>query len=142
MPFLRRYVGFRSQEFPAGRDISGVGGEKNIPDTLYNKILKQVIRGGARVLQGIKEVEDHLRKVGASTFHIGECILLRRNATIFDVLEKTYHFKQIKKGMFNEYPDEIQNILMEIAAKRCLISVSKKNKIPAEVCELSKIQIV
>lgn len=131
---LYRHKGYTHQKV-------GASGEKIIPQALYHKLIEPVERAGGTILRGTKEAEEHLIKVGASASHIGGCILLRRDATISDVLEETYHFQQMQRGMFQDRPYEIQNVLMEIDAKQYLLSVSKEYKIPVEECELTQRQL-
>ena len=118
----------------------GESGQKVIPQALYNKIAKKAQRAGAH-FERSERAERHLDKVGASASQLGDVILLRRNPTISDVLEEVHHFEQRRKGLNADKPPQLQEILNEIDAKKYLISVVEKYKIPVEETETTRRQL-
>ena len=79
--------------------------------------------------------------VGASASQLGDVLFFRREATVSDVLEEVHHFRQRKNGLNADKPPQLQEILNEIEAKRYLISVAERYKIPVEETETTKIQL-
>lgn len=58
--------------------------------------------------------------------------MFRAEPTISEVLEEVYHFKQERKGLNQDQPDSVRNIINEIDAKKYLLSIADKYKIPSE----------
>ena len=113
------------------------GGRKIIPEALYNKLTNPVEKAGGLVLRN-EESEKHLDQTGNYASHVGGVLFFRRSATISDVLEETYHFWQERKELFPDVSTEKRVLLLEIDAKKHLISYAKKYKIPSEETELTK----
>ena len=116
-------------------------GTKVISQATYNKLTNPIERVGGLVLRGTSEVEEHLKKQGATALQVGDVIMFRSDATISDVLEETHHFWQNRRGMNDDKPIDIRTALNEIDAKEYLINVAKKYKIPVEETELTKQQL-
>lgn len=116
-------------------------GAKIIPQALYNKLTNPIERVGGLVLRGTPDIEEHLKKQGATALQVGDIIMFRSDATISDVLEETYHFWQNQRGMNDDKPIDIRTALNEIDAKEHLINVSEKYKIPVEETVLTKQQL-
>lgn len=113
-------------------------GRKIIPEALYNKLIDPVIKSGGIVERGTEFVERHLRNMGAYASHLAGALFFRKDATISDVLEEVYHYYQERGTKYSKYSGEEQEVRMEIDAKKYLLSVSEKYKIPPEETELTR----
>lgn len=105
-------------------------GIRPISDKVFNDLTIEARKNGAIILRGTPNVENHLDLQKASASSIGDVLLFRKEVTVSEVLEETYHFKQLKNGMFNDYPEELQPCLKEIDAKEYLLKNAKKYNIP------------
>ncbi len=112
-------------------------GHKIIDKPTYHKIINPVIKKGADVRIATGEWLEHLEKADAYAVTIGDVIYFREDATVSDVLEETYHFKQNLKGLNNRYGYKQREIMNEIDAKEYLLSVVDKYKIPEEETALT-----
>lgn len=101
-----------------------------IDEATYNKLIRNVKRNGGIAIRGSEEVEEHLAKNGSTASCIGKVLLFSENATISDVLEETYHFKQNIDKMNGNKPLRERMLLNEIDAQKYLLSVADKYKIP------------
>ena len=101
-----------------------------IDEATYNKLIKPVKKNGGTIIRGTEEVEAHLARNGSTASCIGNILLFSENATISDVLEETYHFKQNLNRMNNRKPAKERLLLNEIDAQKYLLSVSNKYHIP------------
>jgi hypothetical protein len=119
---------------------TGQSGQKIISQALYNRIIKSAVSAGAHIERN-EAAERHLDMVGASASQLGDVLFFRREATVSDVLEEVHHFQQRKEGLNADKPPQLQEILNEIEAKRYLISVAERYKIPVEETETTKIQL-
>ncbi len=72
---------------------------------------------------------------------VGDVIYFRPDASVSDVLEESYHFKQNRKNLNVQYGQVQREILNEIDAKEYLISVSKKFHIPEDEMSLTVRQL-
>lgn len=79
--------------------------------------------------------------MGASALQVCDVIMFRKDVTISDVLEEVYHFEQNRKGVNSEKPEALRTILNEIDAKKYLISVAKRYKIPLEEDAVTRKQL-
>lgn len=98
----------------------------------YNKLIEPVLKNGGKVYRGTDEIENHLKMNDASASTIGDVILFRKNVTVSDVLEETFHFKQNLQRRNADKPFKEQIILNEIEAKEYVLSCQKKYNIPEE----------
>lgn len=92
---------------------------------------------GAQILRGEEAVEQHLDRMEAAASTIGDTILFRKDVSISEVIEETYHFIQNKEGINIDKPEPLRTYLNEILAKQYLIQNAKKLKIPREENELT-----
>lgn len=113
-------------------------GRKVIPEALYNKLIDPVIKTGGYVERGTEFAERHLHNMGAYASHLAGVLFFRKDATISDVLEEVYHYNQERGTKYLKYFGEEQVVRMEIDAKKYLLSVSEKYKIPPEETELTR----
>jgi len=86
--------------------------------------------------------EKHLDFVGARASTLGiEAVLFRKDVTISEILEETYHIKQNRAGMNDDKDAELRTILNEIDAKEYLLKVANQYSIPRTEIEETKIQL-
>lgn len=111
---------------------------KPISDKRFNELTIEARKNGAIIIRGTPEVEFHLDLQKANASSIDDVLLFRKEVTVSEVLEETYHFKQLKNGMFNDYPEEWQTCLKEIDAKEYLLKNTKKYNIPRQEVEETK----
>lgn len=112
-----------------------------IDQPTYNKLIQPVLKNGGKVYRGTDEIEQHLEKNNASASTIGDVILFRKNVTVSDVLEETFHFKQNIQKRNAEKPLKEQIILNEIEAKEYVLSCQKKYHIPDSEVEQTQNQL-
>ena len=115
-----------------------VDGVEIIDDATYNKLIRKVKKNGGIVIRGTEEVEEHLKKQGAAASCINDVLLFRKNTTISDVLEETYHFEQNVKKMNSGKSLEERFLLNEIDAQKYLISVAEKYHIPENELQVTR----
>lgn len=111
---------------------------KPISKQLFNQITKPVVEAGGQVIVGGEEVIKHLMDMDAYSSQIGDILMFRPDATVSDVVEEVFHFWQERRGDYNDYPLEERIILREIDAKKHLIKVAKRYRIPSEETELTR----
>lgn len=111
---------------------------KPISEKRFNELTVEARKNGANILRGTKEVEEHLNsmKVHAST--VGDTILFRKEVSVSEVLEETYHFMQIKNGTNENFPESEKTYQNEIEAQKYLIKNAPKYKIPRAETEETK----
>ena len=107
-------------------------GFKVVDKATYNKLTKQAISKGANIQIASSEMVEHLKKNAARAVTIGDTIIFAPEITISDLLEELYHFEQNKKGLYSQFDIAQRNIMCEIDAKKYLLSVEKRYKIPLE----------
>lgn len=112
-----------------------------IDQPTYNKLIEPVLKNGGKVYRGTDEIEQHLQMNNASASTIGDVILFRKNVTVSDVLEETFHFKQNIQKQNADKPLKEQIILNEIEAKEYVLSCQKKYHIPESEVEQTKNQL-
>jgi len=113
----------------------GAHGQKVIPQAVYNRLVRNVEKAGGTVLRGGEDVERHLDISKANASHIGGVLMFRTEPRISDVLEEVHHFNQERKGLNSDKREDIRIVLNEIDAKKYLLSVAGKYKIPVEEVE-------
>jgi len=116
-------------------------GSHIIDKATYHKITNPAIKRGADIRIADKEWADHLKDENATAVTIGKTIIFRSDATVSDVLEEVYHFRQNQKGLNNNYDAKQRTILNEIDAKEYLLSVADRYQIPEEELRLTKEQL-
>ncbi len=112
-----------------------------IDQPTYNKLIEPVLKNGGKVYRGTDEIENHLKMNDASASTIGDVILFRKNVTVSDVLEETFHFKQNLQKRNADKPFKEQVILNEIEAKEYVLSCQKKYHISESEVEQTKNQL-
>lgn len=112
-----------------------------ISEKTFSDLTIEARKNGATILRGTPDVEHHLDIMKANASSIGDILFFRKDVTISEVLEETYHFKQFQLKMFEEYPHEIQTCLREIDAKEYLLKNAKKYHIPRTEIEETERQL-
>jgi hypothetical protein len=114
---------------------------KAISDETFNNLTIGARKKGAIILRGTEEVEHHLDDMKADASIIGDVILFRKQVTLSEVIEETYHFEQNLIGMNDDKPELLRTILNEIDAKEYLLKNAKKYNIPRKETELTQRQL-
>ncbi len=116
---------FRRWQTSDGREI--------VDKPTFNKLTKSFIKSGGIIIRG-EEAANHLNGLGASASYMNgaKAAYIRDDATVSDVIEEMFHWKQDVKNSFGLINSGKTNILREIEAKEHLISVADKYKIPEE----------
>lgn len=112
-----------------------------ISDKMFSDLTVEARKNGAAIVRGTEEAEKHLDLVGADASSIGDILFFRKEVTVSEVLEETYHYNQYLKNMFCEYSGNIYTALKEIDAKEYLLRNAAKYKIPREETEETKRQL-
>jgi hypothetical protein len=97
-----------------------------ISEKRFNELTIEARKNGAEIIRGTPEVEKHLERVHATASAIGNVLMFRRNATVSEVLEETYHFKQNLSGLNDDKTEPIRTYLNEIDAKRYILENAVK----------------
>ncbi|MBQ8576037.1 MAG: hypothetical protein IJ447_08340 [Clostridia bacterium] len=112
---------------------------KPISEKRFNELTVEARKNGANILRGTKEVEEHLDSMKAHASTIGDTILFRKEVSVSEVLEETYHFMQIKNRTNENLSEPEKTYVNEIEAQKYLIENVAKYKIPrAETEETEK----
>ena len=88
-----------------------------------------------------KMYERHLDAQGADAAILNDVIIFRKEVCVSEVLEETYHFMQNIAKMNYDKGATLRTLLKEIDAKKHLLSISKKYKIPRSETELTEKQL-
>lgn len=101
---------------------------KHISKKRFNELTVEARKNGANILRGTKEVEEHLNSMKAHASTVGDTILFRKEVSVSEVLEETYHFMQIKNGTNENLPKPEKTYQNEIEAQKYLIKNAKNTK--------------
>ena len=112
-----------------------------ISNRRFNELTIEARLLGAKIIRDDPWFNARMENQDASAISYGDVLVFGKNATISDVIEETYHFKQNLHGLNADKPHELRIILNEIDAKKYLIDNSKKYKIPRAETELTKEQL-
>lgn len=115
-------------------------GREIIDKATYHKLTNPVIKKGGIIITATVDNGwlRYLDMNGATAVTYDDVIIFRPDATVTEVLEETYHFKQNRAGLNNKYSIEQRRIMNEIAAQEYIISVADKYKIPIAEREETK----
>lgn len=98
---------------------------------------KEIERNGGMISTG-EDVTRYLNARDADAANFGEVIMLRKDATLSEVLEEEFHFNQHLRGDYAERRQEEMRLLREIDAQKYLLDVAKRYKIPRIETEQTK----
>ena len=93
------------------------------------------------MVQLYKMYERHLDAQGADAAILNDVIIFQKEVCVSEVLEETYHFMQNIAKMNYDKGATLRTLLKEIDAKKHLLSISKKYKIPRSETELTEKQL-
>ena len=114
---------------------------KPLPEERYQQLIIPLKKMGVTIMRG-EETERYLEMRGVEADTIGtHAILFRRNVSIRAILEETHHIRQNRRGMNDDKEIGLKSILNEIDAKKYLLRVADKYRIPREEIEATKIQL-
>lgn len=116
-------------------------GIRPVSDKVFNDLTIEARKNGAIILRGTPEVEFHLDILHADASSVDDILLFRKDVTISEVLEETYHFKQTQLKMFDGYEEKLWTCYREIDAKEYLLKNAKKYNIPRQEIEETKKQL-
>lgn len=102
---------------------------------------KEIERKGGTVQQDDNAIE-YLNARGADAMTVGKDVLLRKDATLSEVLEEEFHLDQEIRGDYSQLSVSEMTIRREIDAQRYLLSVTKDYKIPRIETEQTKAALV
>jgi hypothetical protein len=109
-----------------------VGGKQVASKPVVDKARKAIKKAGGEMIIADERWKEHLRRNGATAETIGNYVIVSEDATTSEVLEETYHMMQNSKGVNDDKPFELRTLLNEIEAKKYLIGVESKMKIPED----------
>ncbi len=109
---------------------------KHISDERFNQLTIAVRKQGATIVRGTEDAEMYLNSRQAAAATLGDVLFFKRDVTMCEVLEETYHFTQNKIGMNDDKPINLRQILNEIDAKEYVIANADKYKVPRNEVEL------
>lgn len=118
-----------------------ISDEKYISDRRFDELTIEARLSGAKIIRNDPWFNARMEKENASTITYGDVLVFGANATVSDVIEETYHYKQNLQGLNSDKPLELRIILNEIDAKKYLINNAQKFKIPRAETELTKKQL-
>lgn len=99
--------------------------------------MREIERKGGTARQDDNAIE-YLNARGADAMTIGKNVMLRKDATLSEVLEEEFHLDQEIRGDYSQYPTIEMTIRREIDAQRYLLSIAKDYKIPRIETEQTK----
>lgn len=110
---------------------------KPVSDEVFRGLKLQAEKSGAELFRCDygDEFYRHLENNYATAACIDDFIIVRPDATISEILEELYHFKQNQTQLNFDKSAHLRTILNEIDAKEYLLSVSKKYSIPRKEIE-------
>lgn len=105
---------------------------KPVSEKVFNDLTIEVKKNGAAVIRC--EYGDsfykHLEGNNATASCIGDILIFRPDATVSEVLEETYHFRQNQNGLNADKESILRTILNEIDAKKFILRNAKKYGVP------------
>ena len=116
-------------------------GFKFISDEKFNSLTIGARKKGAIILRGTDEIEAHLDRVEANASIIGDALLFRKDVTLVEVIEETYHFEQNINKLNDDKGEPLRTLLNEILAKEYIIENANKFKIPRNEVEFVERQL-
>lgn len=101
----------------------------------------EVRKNGGAVIINEPWFNERLEKNNASAATYDDVLVFGPNVTVSDVLEETHHFMQNKAALNIDKPEPLRTYLNEIDAKKHLLEVKDKYKIPRIETELTQKQL-
>lgn len=105
---------------------------KPVSEKVFNDLTIEAKKNGAAVIRC--EYGDsfykHLEGNNATASCIGDILIFRPDATVSEVLEETYHFRQNQNGLNADKESILRTILNEIDAKKFILRNVKKYGVP------------
>lgn len=105
---------------------------KPVSEKVFNDLTIEAKKNGAAVIRC--EYGDsfykHLEGNNATASCIGDILIFRPDATVSEVLEETYHFRQNQNGLNADKESILRTILNEIDAKKFILRNAKKYGVP------------
>lgn len=114
---------------------------KVISDRRFDELTIEARKHGAVIIRGTEDAERHLDAQGADAAILNDVIIFRKEVCVSEVLEETYHFMQNIAKMNDDKDEPLRTFLNEIDAKKHLLNISKKYKIPRSETELTEKQL-
>ena len=107
----------------------------------FDELTIEAKKMGANVIQCNfgDEIFEHLQKNDASASCIGNTLLFRPDATVSEVFEETFHFKQNISKINDDKPVMLRKILNEIEAKEYILNNANKYGVPRT--EINEIKV-
>lgn len=114
-----------------------------ISDKRFNELTIEAKKNGAEIIRCIPgdSAYKHLESNEATASCIGNILIFRKDATVSEVLEETYHYKQNLYGINGDKPLQLRIILNEIDAKEYVIKNAKKYSVPRKEINEIKLQL-
>ncbi len=114
---------------------------KLISDKQFDDMVVEVKKHGAKVVRGTPEVEEHLRKNGATASTIGGTLMFMQDVCVSEVLEETHHFMQNLNGMNDGKGEPLRTYLNEIDARKYIINYNGKYSVPRNEIEQAQAEL-
>lgn len=97
---------------------------------------------GVTIMRGDPDTERRLKMFGAQGITTGcDVVSFSKDVSISAILEETHHIRQNRRGMNDDKDIALRTILNEIDAKKHLLRLTKKYKIPRNEVEETKSQL-
>ena len=114
---------------------------KPVSEERYNQLIIPLKKMGVTIMRG-GEAEQHLDFINAEASNFGtDIVFFRKKVSVSAILEETHHIRQNRQGMNDDKKEPLRSWLNEIDAKRYLLRVADKYKIPREEIEITKTQL-
>ncbi len=115
---------------------------KPVSEERYNQLIIPLKKMGVTIMRGSEEVERYLDLRGAEGDTLDAyTVLFKQKVSISSILEETHHVRQNRRGLNDDKDIRIRGTLNEIDAKKYLLRVAGRYKIPREEIEATKIQL-
>ena len=114
--------------------IIGERGKEICPKPIFNRETKAFRENGGIIIQG-EDAKRHAEMTGSSAAYIAggsKVMYLLDDATITEVLEENYHYKQDMRHDHGYDVDHRTRVLREIDAQRHLQEIADRYKIPID----------
>lgn len=113
-------------------------GHQVAPKALFDKTLKTLRKKGGDLVIASEEHLDRMAATGSAALNYGRFAIVRKDATVSEILEEAIHVEQFLAGKNAEHETYLMFLLNEIDAQERLLSLTEKYRIPPDEVEQTR----
>lgn len=113
-------------------------GHQVAPKAFFDKTLKTLRKKGGDLVIASEEHLDRMAATGSAALNYGRFAIVRKDATVSEILEEAIHVEQFLAGKNAEHETYLMFLLNEIDAQERLLSLTEKYRIPPDEVEQTR----